>query len=191
MKKRILGKWIRMPIVLVISILFDLFVCNAAYFSFLCNADYEKNIVYEMDEFSTLGWESKDEGLISTFDPILYLMNLNKNIRNVRIEVETKQEIPYVEIFYSNNEKPEINTDLYIKEETPFLQSIEIEINEYVKDIRFDLSDMEGLYLENVRVVFNYNILEISMARIVAINLIYWAYVFLFHLQETPKYNIE
>lgn len=158
---------------------------------FLMNSDYQKNVVYEQSEIEYLGWREEGHCLVSEFDSIFYIEELDMNLHNIRIEIQSDQTIPYTEVFYTNEEYPVITGELRILEQQAFKDFIVIDVDSYVKDIRIDLSDLEGIRIENIRLIFNYVKPDFSFVRVIAINLIYWAYVFLFRLQRPPKYDLE
>jgi len=180
---------IRFMSVLIISLLIEIFIFN---FSFIFNKVINKvdTTVYSKDILKLINWNEKDGKLISSFDPMIVFEGLNQNIKNIKIDIVSDYTIPYVEIFYTNENNPVLNGDLKVYSDVEFNDKTKIDLSEFVKDIRIDLGDAEGVVLEDIIITFNDFDLNLSISRILAINLIYWIGVILFAMQRPPKYDM-
>lgn len=183
----------RIVLVLFISILLELFIFNYTFFlnRFSYNVDNE-NVVYSKNQIETINWKKNANGTWeSQLDPIIIINDINMDVRNITIKVDANKEIPYIDIFYKEKFiQKEDNNEVYKRYEGPFNSVETIRINDYIESIRIDLGDDQGLNINDIVFIFNDFSIKFSIARIIAINMIYWGALILFMAQTPPKYNI-
>lgn len=105
--------------------------------------------------------------------------------------MEVNQAVPYIQVFYTNNENENFNGELIIEYGQPVVGEVEIGINQYVKDLRIDLGDEEGIILDDIKMIINPINFNFSVSRIIAMISIYFLSAGLFYLQKNPDYNIN
>lgn len=176
---------------LIISCCIELFVINFSNVVNVLDTTTEKNKVFTLDDMSLVNWNEENGYIISENDPNFIIKNVNTDIKKIKISANVNRVIPYIDIFYTNQEEEEYNGDLLIKYSNEIEKNVEIDINQYVKDLRIDLGDEEGMILEDIEVVINPIKVNISISRIIAMFLIYLSFVGLFYLQKNPDYNIN
>lgn len=183
----------RIVLVLLISILLELIIFNYTFFlnSFFYNVGSE-NVIYSKNQMETINWKKNENGTwISEIDPMIIINDINMDVKNITIKVASNKEIPYIDIFYKGESiQKEDNNEIYKRYEGPFNSARTIKINDYIENIRIDLGDEQGLNVDDVVFIFNDFSIKFSVARIIAMNMIYWGALILFMAQTPPKYNI-
>ncbi len=178
-------------IVIIITTLIELIVFNFDYFAMKINSESMKSITLTTEDFQPLNWTKQGEFLVSGLDSALVIEHLDMKIKNIKIIVDTEQNIPYTDVFYTDKEHPNIVEDTHIRSVDSYIDNyIVVNINKCVDSLRIDLGDSEGLSIKGITVVVNQCDLDFSFARLLAMNLIYWFAILLFALQRPPKYNI-
>lgn len=187
-----LSKYIyKVIIVIIITTLIELIVFNFDYFAMKINSESMKSITLNTEDFQPLNWTKQGEFLVSGLDSALVIEHLDMKIKNIKIIVDTEQNIPYTDVFYTDKEHPNIVEDTHIRSIDSYIDHyIVVDINKNVDSLRIDLGDSEGLMIKAIKVIVNLCDLDFSLARLIAMNLIYWFAILLFALQKPPKYNI-
>lgn len=183
----------RIIIILVGSILLEIIVFNH---NFLLNKLFYNmeniNIEYSGEQLGTINWERREDGtLVSQLDPMIIINNINMDVKNITIKINTNKDIQYVDLFYKGKDnKNKDNGEIYKRYEGSVYKMKTLKINHYIENIRIDLGDEPGIILKSIVVIFNDFSMNFSIARIIAINMIYWGAVLLFMAQTPPKYKI-
>ena len=146
------------------------------------------NEVYSLLDCQAVNWVQVDDTLVTGSDPMLILEKINHEIREVRIESDCLEEIPYVNLFYTNDRYLQFGEGPVILQTVEDSDVITININDTVKDLRIDLGDTEGIVLHEITVTVNPSQFQISVSRITAIILIICCGKFLLSLQRHPSY---
>lgn len=185
--KKIIGKIVAL---LAVAVLLELLVFNFTELSILMNPSLEKNISYTLVNMEKVNWKKNNESIISNLDPMLILSDINKEVRTVKISVEANEPIESSTIFYTNSQLK------YFSEKGMVIAKggqgvLSISLNNFVKDLRIDVTEKAGLVLSNITVVINPVKIQISFSRIIAVILIYLGTVILFNLQKNPDYQID
>lgn len=182
---------IRIILVALLSVVIEVLVIQGKNIVSLVQLGDKANKEIHMDAFEYVNWEQNNNGeFVSLEDPILVYDAGNLEIRNISIHVDSPDTIPYIDVFYTNDLYHDF-ADHYFRCAEINNNSALISINDHVRKLRFDLGDEEGLVVRDITCVLNHARIKISLSRIIAINLIYWATCFLFSLQKMPDYGID
>lgn len=186
MKKNI----IRIVLVVIIALFLELGVFNFQYFVSCFDTSKQYNIIYSLDDMNKINWEnSNNKKLVSKVDANLIIEEINTYIDDVFIEYDSSKIIPDIVLFYTDKNNIYFNAENIITISNP-QSSLRIGVNKTVKDLRIDLSDDEGIILNDIKIIVNPAKLDISISRILAIVLIYFSFISLFTLQRSPKYDL-
>ncbi len=181
----------RAVIVLLTAAFIEIYFINGDFWLLYLNKSVKQNICVGLNETELLNWNTDGGTLVSMPDPIILVNDINTEVKTVSIKVDAEGDIPYVDMFYINDEHTVPANENLIKTYGPFKDGkLEVDINEYAEILRIDLADAEGLELNNIDIVINENFFSFSFARFFAIIILYYAAVFLFGLQRSPDYNI-
>lgn len=190
MKKAFKYIW-RILIVALVSALIESFVFNIDYFIVKAKSDSRVNIVLKTEDFTVYNWDADNGKMVSMYDPILAVEDFNGYIDTIKIQLLVDGYLPYVDVYYSNEENPVMGEDTQFRlAELCEDGSYYVRVDKYVEELRIDLGDEAGLILDDISVLINENVFSFSLARFVTMNLIYWFAVLLFAAQRLPKYNI-
>lgn len=181
----------RIIMVLIVACCIEIFGINFFHILNVFDNSVEKNIEYTLQDMQKVNWSQGVPYLISKYDPNLIIENVNVFTKKIKLDISSNQEIPYIQVFYTNNENENFNEKLLVEYEQPVVGEIEISINQYVKDLRIDLGDEEGVILDNINVIINPTDFNFSISRVVAMILIYFLSIGLFYLQKNPEYNVN
>lgn len=176
-------------VVIIFSILLEVFCFNyGAIYSKIGNL---QSVTYNMDDTQLYNWERNDTGIVSNLDPNIIVQDIDSYIKNIAIIVETDQTIPYVEFFYTiENKNEELIPEHKIIDTEAFNKIKVINVDKKVNSIRIDLGDEAGLELKDFKLITNYFVFKINIWRIIFINIVFWGLKLLFALQKPPKYNV-
>ena len=144
------------------------------------------NIVYDMSSIETNNYDVDDEGIVSKFDPMIIIKDINSNVKKFKIELNSNEEIPYIDIFYTNNDLPVFNEQLIVHYTNPVHNIAYIKLNKYVKDLRVDLGDNAGVRINNIKIIINPYKVDFSISRVIAMIMIYYTANTLLKLQKNP-----
>lgn len=181
----------RIIMVLIIACCVEVFGINFFNTLSLFDNSVEKNIEYTLQDMQMVNWSQENEHLISQYDPNLIVEDVDVFIKKIKLDISSNQEIPYIQVFYTNNENKNFNGELLVEYGQPVAGEVEITVNQYVKNLRIDLGDEEGIILDNIKVIINPINFNFSISRIIAMILIYLLSAGLFYLQKNPDYNIN
>lgn len=182
--KRIIG-------VLFIACCIEVFGINFSNILSLADNSVEKNREYSLQDMQAVNWKQEDGHLISQYDPNLIVEDVDTFIKKMKLKISSNQEIPYIQVFYTNNENENFNGELLVEYGQPVKEEVEISLDQHVNNLRIDLGDEEGMMLDDIKVVINPVNFNFSISRIVAMILIYVLSIGLFYLQKNPDYNIN
>lgn len=149
------------------------------------------NLRYSLDQIQTINWQRNGDTLVSEYDPILIIPNLNMKVRTIRIIVEASKPIRNVVVFYNNDQFPVFSEKTLISNTEPLVKSTTITLNQRVNDVRIDLGDEAGLTIKDITVIINPIDFDFSFSRIIAIILMYLSIIGLSVLQKAPAYQLE
>lgn len=181
----------KMLLVIFIAFFIEIGIINFSNVVIFFDNTVNKNISYDINNMKIINWQKDSEKLISNSDPMLVVNNIDTNIKRIKIEVDVDKEIPYIDIFYTNSNNENFNGQKLVHFNKKVKEKTNIEVNQYVKDLRVDLGDDVGLVLRNIKIIINPTELDFSASRIIAIILIYYSTIALLSLQKAPYYKIK
>jgi len=177
--------------IVIVALIIELLVFNFFNVIHLLDKGLEKNKEYTLEQMEIMNWERSGNDIISGLDPMIIVDDVATVVKEINIECEVNNVIPYIDVFYTNNTYDQFNGELLIHHKQPTNTTATIKINQYVKDLRIDLGDEAGLKLSNIKVIINPTKIDFSLSRVIAMILIYFASIGLFYLQKNPEYKIK
>lgn len=185
-----LGKMKRFIITVIFAVLVELAVFQGEDIWKNIDPSFSANHVYGISDFERVNWIEQDDGsLLSDPDPMLVLMECNFYTDEIYIEADAVPELPFVDIFYTN-ETYKVFGEKYLHIEDVESNCATITINDNIQSLRIDLGDYPNYILTGLKVVINPAEIDPSISRILAMILIYWCGAFLFSLQKMPDYHL-
>lgn len=176
-------------IVILIGLFIELFITN---FSFFYNAYFrqECNILLDSSQLQYENWTVNESGVsVSSIDPIIVYRELKKEVDTLEITLDMSlTEINGV-VFWTN-EAHEPFSDAHYRTCTLIEGENEVQIGDYVQDLRIDIGDQSGTKLYAINVVVNPSTLNFSLFRVFSVVFISLAAYFLFKFQKPPDYGI-
>jgi len=152
---------------------------------------YQANILLSLDDFEIANWVRREDGTLeSGLDPILVTGRLDARVDVIEVTALASKQIPYIDIFYINEEHPQYG-ELHLHNELKDGNSSVFTLDDDVDNLRIDLGDDAGVILRELTVRINPVEFRPSLSRIIAVILIYWSGVFLFSLQKMPDYHLN
>lgn len=148
----------------------------------------EKNIEISKDNISLINWKQEENKIISELDPMIVLEDLNMYVDNLEILVDMPKDTVKSTIFYMNVTGEQFSEDKMLTYEITNGKNI-LNINQYVSALRIDIGEEEGREIGNFTIVLNSCNIQFSIARMIAIIIIYLSAVGLFKLQGSPNYT--
>ncbi len=182
---------IKVIIVFFFSILFELIYFNYDFVYYIL-FNTPKKVIFAKENIELINWVTNIEGdIVSQADPIIYFHELNLTVKNVIIKIDSEHRVPYIDFFYTESVEPDTKEELrFIHFDNGFMKMGVYNINKHVRNFRIDLGNDEGLLLKDITIIFNESIIDFSVSRIVAMNMIYWISSILFIAQKSPKYDL-
>ena len=178
-------------VVVLIALCLELGVFNFSVIKTNFSSNPLKNQSYTLADCTQINWVSDHGELVSQLDPQLVLKTLHGRVDRIELRLETKGNLPYVELFYTDSDTTAFSGDAMLRVEGLESTGGMISLNWDITALRIDLGDAEGLRVKNFQLVVNPTALDISMARIVTVFLLFFAGKFLFSLQRTPEYDLQ
>ena len=171
---------------LILGLILEFAVFNFSYFNMKSN--FEENITINQEDIQFFNWNVENETYITGLDPMIVLENIDKKVKNIRFDLKLSQEFISSTIFHTTNENEIFgieNMDIIdIQNGENF-----VEFDKFIHSLRLDLGEYEGLELKGINIIINYNRLNISISRIIAVILIFLSGKMLFSLQDNPDYG--
>lgn len=177
-------------VVFTVAILVELCFLNGSALLKLASGDPLTNSTYTLEDFLPANWMEIDNGLRSMEDPILVIPNLEGKVDSIQIEVKASPDIPYIDLFYTDETSEEFNGNMYIHCDTVSDGKTDISVGQYVKNLRVDLGDAPGTELYSLTMVVNPAEMNISLFRVGTVLALYYIAVFLFSLQRPAEYRM-
>lgn len=142
-----------------------------------------------LENFDMYNWSEEGNGsYVSLPDPILVIEDLQANIKDIDITVDSADNISSVTFFYTENDGQVFNGDNIILGNLVDSE-LTLSVNKYVNDIRIDLGDDAGMRINGVTVVLNPDRIKFSFTRFITVIILYFSTIFLFRLQRRPDYT--
>ncbi len=176
-------------LILLATSIIQLLLCNAGNLKYVLNKELVCNRMYTLSDFAVANWTQTAVGYISEPDPILAIDGVDCQIDDIHIQTQTAPALPYVEVFYINEQMPQYGNVILHEEVTD--GEVVVSINDFVQSLRLDLGDDAGTELTELTVTINpvqvvfYPYVEVAIIVIVV------AMKGLFSLQKSPDYGLN
>lgn len=174
---------------IILSIIIESVVLNFFNIIEIMDTRLDKNIEYTMDKMEYINWQDEGTNKVSDLDPIIYIKGVNTWVKEIQVNTKLNQRPNYMLLWYTNKEHQEVSEERAISAMN-ITGKDEFTINGEVKDIRLDLGNQDGLVLEDIHIIINPVQFDFSIARVIAMILIYWGFIGLFRVQQTPDYKL-
>lgn len=148
-----------------------------------------ESTLLNMNQLKFMNWDTANQGLVSCTDPMIYADGVDINAITFTIKMNINPLPESLTVFYTTDPVENFSAEKMISV-SPVTGENTIQLNDYISAIRVDPGEDAGLLLSDVSFAFNEIDWNISMARIIAILVIYWGTKFLMYLQKTPDYGI-
>ena len=176
-------------VVLLISVALEFLYFNFSATLSLLRGD-TAGPVYEMSDMEILNWEETDDAYITGIDPILAIKGIDMYIKELDIYIDAPQPFPNPQIFYTENSGESFNGDQVIVLQENTENAAHVSMNRSICDLRIDLSEEQGLLLNDIRVEINpVDAIHFSWAHIVAVLIAYLLLAGLNQFQKGPDYS--
>ena len=150
-----------------------------------------RNKVASIAEAQLINWDTNGGTYISQADPMIVFERINGRINNVRINVETNQDIDGVTVFYTKNNSGVAGELKEIKSIKLVNNEANVKLDDDVYSIRVDLGEQAGTKINNFHITLNPLNIGFSISRVVAMLIIYFLTGALFRLHKSPDYGID
>lgn len=181
---KILAK--RLLIVFILAVSIEAILFQMPYWSMRWN-NIPINVVYSMEDFEAEGWEKTEAGLVSQGGQHFFLRGIDTEIKTIDVSAQISPTPDYILLFYTT-EDGELFSDskcVLCSNES------QTKLDQHVRDIRLDFSNVPGLELENFSIVINRAAFNFSWSRVIAILMIYLTAKVLFYIQRPMNYQID
>lgn len=185
-----LKKFLKIILLIIFALTLELGYFNLNYFISYLNKNQNNNIRYSLNDVTFNNWERLNEKeYISYTDSNIIIENLDTYVDEVYIEYNVNTQIPVIDVFYTIDNNQYFTADNMITINNPN-DKLTMNINKYVASLRVDLSDLEGLIIDEFTIIINPIELKFNIYRVIAMIMIYVSFKSLFLLQKNPKYDI-
>lgn len=149
-----------------------------------------KSLTFSENDFTYVNWEEKDGARVSLVDPMIIKDNLSIFAETVTIRMKTEPEPGEYVVFYTTDKDEAFSADkmIYVGD---ISDEVVVQLNQSIAAIRVDPGDEAGRRLIEVSFSFNEAEWDVSVARIVAMLVVWWGTTGLMKLQRAPDYGIE
>jgi len=179
---------LRIAMLLLVAAVLQISMLNWEFWKYRMDETAVYNKEYHLEDLEIANWSETSTHLVSLEDPILVLPGLACWVNDVRIQVDTEPEIPYLELFYINEELLQYG-EVILRTDTPG-QDVTVSLDDMVQDLRIDLGDDPGTALQSISITINPTEFRFSPQILVAIVIIYACGKFLLGLQQSPDYGL-
>ena len=177
-------------VVALVALCLEIGVFNFSAMKSRFSSNSLKNQSYTLADCTQINWVQAGGELISQPDPQLILKKLYGHIEQIELRLDVIGNLPYIEFFYTNNVTTAFSGEAMLRVEGVGPTGGLIPFNQDVTALRIDLGDAAGLRVKDLQLIVNPTAVEISMARIITVFLLFFVGKFLFSLQRTPEYNL-
>lgn len=175
----------------LVALFLELGVFNFSAMKMRLSSNPLKNESYILADCTQINWVQNGGDLISQPDPQLILETLNGKIEKIELSYEAEGNLPYIDLFYTDNVTTAFSGDAMLRVEGLDPTGGSISLNWDVTALRIDLGDEPGLRVKDFHLVVNPAVVKISMVRIVTVFLLFFVGKFLFSLQRAPEYDLQ
>ena len=150
-----------------------------------------ETVILSANDLLYADWDILPDGKkVSQLDPILYVEGLSIQLETLTIQLEADSLPESYTIFYMTEpgDVPSVDKMVTI---SPVTGKDTVAIHQNVSAIRIDPGEVAGLVLNDVSLVLNEANWDISIARIVAMLVVFWGAAGLMTLQKSPDYGLN
>lgn len=144
--------------------------------------------VYHKEQLTFFNWDSTGEGVISMVDPMIFIEGVGIKASSFTVKLDVTPMPQTITVFYATGVNEAFSADKMLIIDSPTGDDT-VQLDERISAIRVDPGEDAGITLHDVTFIFNEVRWDISIARIVAMLVIYWGTKFLMSLQKTPDYG--
>ena len=176
-------------VVLLISVALEFLYFNFSATLSLLRGD-TAGPVYEISDMEILNWDKDGEAYVTGIDPMFIMENVDTCVEDIDIHVSAPQSFQNVQLFYTESEDEVFTGEKSIILQENSLNVIHAALNRNICDLRIDLSEEQGLLLNDIRVEINpVDTIHFSWAHIVAVLIAYLLLAGLNQFQKGPDYS--
>ena len=177
---------IEIIITILAAILLEVLFFN---FSALRNTvDGLEEIVYHKEQLLFSNWDKTGDYPVSLQNPIIYIEDINIQAASFTLKLDINPIPQTINVYYTSEPNEALSTDKMLTIESASGNDT-IQLDTKTTGIYVYPGVEAGRVLYDVSFVFNEGNWNISIARIVAMLVIYWGTKFLMSLQKTPDYG--
>ena len=180
--------WKTLLIGAIAGIALELFVFNFRFFRQFLVTGVQEDVPFSAEEMEFLNWTQTQDGHVSGMDPIIAIFSVDRYVQSVRLTLDMSEDTVPMNIFYTTEEGEVFTGEKMIAASAANGENT-VEVGVYVRDLRIDLGETEGLLLRGIDLVLIGNELDFSVARAVAVLVIVAMERLLFSLQRSPGYE--
>lgn len=176
-------------VVLLISVALEFLYFNFSATLSLLRGD-TAGPVYEMSDMEILNWDKDDEVYVTGIDPMLVMEDVDAYVQDIDIHINAPQQFQDSQIFFTESDDEEFTGEKSVMLQENASNIMHAELNRSICDLRLDLSEVQGLRLNDIRVEINpVGTMNFSWAHIVVIQIAYLLLFGLNQLQKGPDYS--
>ena len=179
---------LRIAMLLLVATVLQLSMLNWEFWKYHLDDTAVYNKEYHLEDLEVANWVETSTHLVSLEDPILVLPGVACRVNEVRIQVDAEPEIPYLDLFYINEEHQQYG-EIVLRADAPG-QDVTVSVDDMVQDLRIDLGDDPGTALQSITITINPTEFRFSPQILVAVVILYVCGKFLFGLQRAPDYGL-
>lgn len=184
---------IKFLISFILCVGIECFVINLPYIQDSINnmSSESKNERLRLQDASAFNWTIVKDGLLSENDPIIEFQQVDKLVNSIYLRVFTGEEVNYVNVFYTTDETGTYGEPEHMSTVKMDANRKLVRIDDYVYSLRVDIGEIAGMKLKGIEVVINPVQIHFSVARVIAMLLLYYGTNALFCLHRSPDYELE
>ena len=188
-KERTLKRFINAGVSIIVAVLIEVMVFH--YSEIKMQLLGAETVILSANDLLYADWDILPDGKkVSQLDPILYVEGLSIQLETLTIQLEADSLPESYTIFYMTEpgDVPSVDKMVTI---SPVTGKDTVAIHQNVSAIRIDPGEVAGLVLNDVSLVLNEANWDISIARIVAMLVVFWGAAGLMTLQKSPDYGLN
>ena len=144
--------------------------------------------IYNKQQLSLFNWKEADGDFVSEVDPMIFIEGVGIKASSFTVKLDVSPMPQSITIFYTTGANEAFSADKMLIIDSPTGDDT-VQLDERISAIRVDPGEDAGITLHDATFIFNEVRWDISIARIVAMLVIYWGAKFLMSLQKTPDYG--
>ena len=142
------------------------------------------------DELSYVNWTEADGGRVSLQDAMIIKEGLSILARTMTIHLTAQPQPAAYTVFYTEGVGEAFSENRMITVPAATGEAT-VALDKQISAIRIDPGEGEGVLLQDVSISFNDVPWDISLARLIAMLIVWWGTKLLMSLQKAPDYEID